>query len=1020
MAAPRRACTKSSFRSATAGGEPGIPEIGFGVHGFRVAAPGSAPGMTGTCWVLARAIATSLFVLALTAPANAQSSGNFSTLTASGTATLNGDVVMCSGHPWIDVRCPSMAGGAVGDGSHDDTAAIRATFAAAAANGWPVHLPAGTYKVTGLLTIDYAGTASTGFRLISEGAVIDGRTIPSGPVLQVMCSGGSIPSPASCFYFREQGTLSLWGNSGGQNLASLTAAATAGDTVLAVSTAAPFFAGETVLVALSGGGTFASPIASVGGSSITLQNALPSGAANNAAVSITSYPFVFGTNNFADAHNSAKIDHLLVNNASTAAGAGGCQFNYVLDSDIFAVCVSAGGAAGLALEQVQFSRLAGAGTAEGTGGAGLVLENGYNISNLFSAFDLEVSPTCLAITDRHDGMNSWVSPYFNCNTAVSATGSTHNVLINPTYGGNVVNRGPQSQGVQIIGTGNRVPWQYPASATYVASGIDSGTTLSSAEAAGASLAVTLPNPDSIDDGWWMGFASDNNKGLSLTAPSGTSILAGGHGAPSLTLGPGNYEYVKLQSDGQNFRVVGASRNTRLYGGVEAAAFPGNAWLFPSTTGYAATLGDNGNVLSSFNATGGLTVTLPSTTGLSAGWAIGLAADNGNGLSVNVNGTAGGNIVYPRTLAAPQTSLTLAGHNYEFVALQYDGNGSFRVVNATPATAQQIGMAGPGGIANWLFPATAAYTATKADNGNAISAFNSPQSYFALTLPATSTIAAGWTIAVASDNGKATSVQVNGGAGEKILVPGTLGAQTALTLASNTSGYELVVLQFDGSNFRMVSATPLTANASGMATLIGTPASLTAPCQTGAFETDGVYLYLCTAPSTWKEVPVGTFAIDTWSFPAVTSYAATASDGGKAISSFNAPGVGMGITLPPTDTIAAGWTIGVATDAGKTMTVAVQGGHGEKILVPGTAGALTSLPLPTNTAGYELVVLQFDGANFRVLSATPLTANASGMATLIGTPADTGACNTGAIETDGAYLYVCAAPNTWKRAALSSY
>ncbi len=89
---------------------------------------------------------------------------------------------------------------------------------------------------------------------------------------------------------------------------------------------------------------------------------------------------MLGTYNFADAHNSAKIDHLLVNNASTAAGAGGCQFNYVLDSDIFAVCDSAGGAAGLALEQTQFSRISGAGTAAGTGGAGLVLENGYNFS----------------------------------------------------------------------------------------------------------------------------------------------------------------------------------------------------------------------------------------------------------------------------------------------------------------------------------------------------------------------------------------------------------------------------------------------------------------------------------------------------------------------------------------------------------------------------------------------------------------------------------------------------------------
>ena len=35
----------------------------------------------------------------LLSPALAQSPGNFSTLSTTGTATLNGDVLMCSGHP---------------------------------------------------------------------------------------------------------------------------------------------------------------------------------------------------------------------------------------------------------------------------------------------------------------------------------------------------------------------------------------------------------------------------------------------------------------------------------------------------------------------------------------------------------------------------------------------------------------------------------------------------------------------------------------------------------------------------------------------------------------------------------------------------------------------------------------------------------------------------------------------------------------------------------------------------------
>ena len=53
--------------------------------------------------------------------------------------------------------------------------------------------------------------------------------------------------------------------------------------------------------------------------------------------------------------------------------------------------------------------------------------------------------------------------------------------------------------------------------------------------------------------------------------------------------------------------------------------------------------------------------------------------------------------------------------------------------------------------------------------------------------------------------------------------------------------------------------------------------------------------------------------------------------------------------------------------------------------------------------------------------TPLTANAAGMSVPIGTPASSSAaCQTGALQSDGSYLYFCSAPNTWKRAALSSF
>ncbi len=793
--------------------------------------------MQPTMWINRALPAAALIAGVLVAwSALAQSPGSFSTLSTTGTATLNGDVLACSGRPWIDVKCPSMAGGALGDGSHDDTTAINTTISTAVTNNWPVHIPAGTYKVTSLLTIDYAGQASRGFRLISEGATIDGRTIGSGPVLRVECSGGTVLSPAGCFYFREEGTLSILGNA-------------------------------------------------------------------------ASYPFVMGKSDFSDAHNSAKIDHLTVNNASTAAGAGGCQFNYVLDSDLWAVCVSAGGAAGMALEQTQFSRISGAGTAQATGGRGLVLENGFNNSNIFFGLDLEISPTCLSITSTHDGMNTFISPYFACVTAVNATGSTRNLLINPTYAGSVVNRGPLSTGIQVIGSGNHVPWQFPAVASITLAPIDGGTQLSSFNAPGASMAVTLPSPAAAQEGWRMGFATDNGKGMTITAPSG-SILSGGKALSSVTLGTGNYEYLGLECDGSNFRVVIATRNTRL-----------------------------------------------------------------------VNGSAGGHLLWPGS-GSSATTLSLADTSqgaYEFLVLQYDGS-NFRVAEATPATAQAIGMIGSAGISHWSFPAVSAYAATAADNGNVVSSFNSPLSSMAVTLPSTTAISMGWTIAIASDNNKAQSVQVNATSGGHILFPGSGATTTSVSLADGA--YEFLVLSFDGSNFRVTEATPATA------TLIG---------MTGA-----------------------AFALNRWNFPSAATYAAGPSDSGNALSSFNTT-AGLTVTLPSTTAIKMGWIMGFVTDNNKSLTVQVNGSSGGQILEPARGGAsVTSIALASGQ-NYEFLALQFDGSNFRIVDLTPQTLNTLGGLITTGTPASSSAtCNTGQFEADSNYLYFCTAPNTWKRSAWSSF
>src|SRR5713101_9750149 len=190
-----------------------------------------------------------------------------------------------------------------------------------------------------------------------------------------------------------------------------------------------------------------------------------------------------------------------------------------------------------------------------------------------------------------------------------------------------------------------------------------------------------------------------------------------------------------------------------------------------------------------------------------------ATDHGNGLAIHVIATNRGPILYPLANASGQTSLTLAGNSYEYVTLQYDGGGDFRVEQVTPATAQQLGLAGIGGLSRWRFPSVSTYSAGLADNGTAVSALNSPLGYLTVTLPPANTINTGWTLGIANDNGKLAAVQVNATNGGKILYPGSGASVTSLQLAAGD--YETGLLQFDGSNFRVMHLTPASAAAIGL-------------------------------------------------------------------------------------------------------------------------------------------------------------------------------------------------------------
>lgn len=154
------------------------------------------------------------------------------------------------------------------------------------------------------------------------------------------------------------------------------------------------------------------------------------------------YAVRFGLDDFSDAHNSAKIDHLIVNNRSQAVTASGVRLNFVLNSELYLVSDGGGGGVGLDLEQVQFSRLSGAASA--TNGIAMLIGGGYTMANTIQAIDLEVARFCLVITSPKANHNTFISPYFACPTALVATNGISNLLLNPLYAGTPpTNRGSQ-------------------------------------------------------------------------------------------------------------------------------------------------------------------------------------------------------------------------------------------------------------------------------------------------------------------------------------------------------------------------------------------------------------------------------------------------------------------------------------------------------------------------------------------------------------------------------------------------
>jgi hypothetical protein len=281
--------------------------------------------------------------------------------------TAGGIILLLSAAPSSSAGCGADAG--VVDASCY-SGNLPAALADALGSDRPLLLPSGTYTLNQTLVIDYATRADSGFRIISQGARIDGTAVHNGPVLAIICSGGTTAKPRSCFYFHEEGSL--------------------------------FVNADTA-----------------------------------------DYAVRFGLDDFSDAHNAAKIDHLIVNNRSQTPTASGLRLNYVLNSEIFAIADAGGGGAGLDLEQVQFSKISGAASA--TTGTAMLIRGGYTLANTIQAMDLEVARVCLVIASPSANHNTFISPYFACPAALVASNGASNLLLNPLYAGTP----PARPGLQI-------------------------------------------------------------------------------------------------------------------------------------------------------------------------------------------------------------------------------------------------------------------------------------------------------------------------------------------------------------------------------------------------------------------------------------------------------------------------------------------------------------------------------------------------------------------------------------------
>lgn len=234
--------------------------------------------------------------------------------------------------------------------------------------------------------------------------------------------------------------------------------------------------------------------------------------------------------------------------------------------------------------------------------------------------------------------------------------------------------------------------------------------------------------------------------------------------------------------------------------------------------------------------------------------------------------------------------------------------------------------------SWEYPTVASYAASASDNGKGLASDNLANGAASITvqLPCPATVGNGWSMSFREGSGRGIVVNADPGcsSGQGGYILAGQVTKTSLTLPSDTN-YEFAELSSDGTDYQLTAISDASRLANGL---------------------------------------TGSAGASNWTYLYTSGYSATPADNGHVLSSVDTGGATT-VTLPSTPLLPTGWSVSLAQDGGNSITAQVNATNGGQILTADGRSLSSYAP----GAGRALVWLQFDGANFRVVSDTSLGA-----------------------------------------------